>query len=274
MGKLFDAIERHRKESVLDTGAGFADKDRNRKTREVLSVESAAGGQDVRQVLLGPSAYDSMDAENFRKLRAHILSAKNSENRLKCIMVTSAYPGEGKTFVAANLGVSIALGIDEHVLMVDCDLRNPHLHAMLDCPNGAGLHEHLVENIPLSELILRTRIDKLSLLPGGTLPCNPSELIASNLMEAFLEEVKSRYPDRYIVIDSTPSFITAEAQVLARKADGIILVVMAGKSPRKAVQKTIENLGSDKIIGVVFNGYDQPLNGYGKYYRGYYHGKQ
>ena len=185
-------------------------------------------------------------------------------------MVASAVPGEGKTFVSANLAVSIALGIDEYVLLVDCDLRRPNLHEMLGYTNPEGLHEYLIGKKELPDLIIRTQIGKLSLLPGGNSPPNPSELLASTRMEAFLEEVKGRYEDRFIVIDSPPSQITSEANVLARHVDGVILVVMAQRSPRAVVSKTIDNLGREKILGVVFNGYSQDIKGYYKYYKKYY----
>ena len=90
------------------------------------------------------------------------------------------------------------------------------------------------------------------------------------MMATFLEEVKERYPDRIIVIDSTPSLITSEAAVLARHVDGIILVIMSQRTPRKAIRKTIENIGSSKILGVVFNGSKETHKSYGKYYSKYY----
>ena len=88
-------------------------------------------------------------------------------------------------------------------------------------------------------------------------------------MESFLREVKERYQDRYVIIDATPSQITSEAKVLSEFVDGIILVVMAQKSPKKAVERTIQKLGKDKILGVVFNGYNKARNKYGKYYEYY-----
>ena len=121
----------------------------------------------------------------------------------------------------------------------------------------------------VEDLIVNTRIPRLCLLPSGPVPPNPSELLASREMRSFLEEVRNRYDDRYIIIDAAPSQVTSEASVLAQYVDGIIFVVMAGKSPRETVQKSIENVGRKKILGVVFNGYDQS-RGYRKYYKKYY----
>lgn len=271
MGKISDAFERHKKEKsvkIEDTGSKRPER-LALKDSEEASASDLFISQKYSEKLVVLAAPHSIDAENFKILRAQILFAGNRK-RPKTIMVTSAFPGEGKTFVTGNLAVSIALGIDEHVLLVDCDLRRSYLHEMFGYTSTDGLHEYLTGGKELPDLIIRTQISKLSLLPGGNAPLNPSELLSSTRMETFLEEVKGRYKDRFIVIDSTPSQITPEANVLARYVDGIILVVMAQKSPRAAVQKTIDNLGREKILGVVFNGYSPPSKGYYKYYKKYY----
>lgn len=185
-------------------------------------------------------------------------------------MVTSTFPGEGKTFVAANLAVSIAMGIDEYVLLIDCDLRRPRLHEMLGYSNCDGLHEYLTGESQLPDLIIRTEIDKLSILPAGKTPPNPTELLSSTRMKEFLEEVRERYQDRFIIVDSTPMQFTAEASILANYVDGIILVIMAQKSPRKAIQEAIKSLGKEKILGVVFNGHSKAYGYYDRYYNRYY----
>ena len=271
MGKISDAFERHKKEKSVK----IEDTIGKKPERLVFNDSEEAYASDLfisqkySDKLIVLSAPHSVDAENFKTLRARILFAGNNKSP-RTIMVASAIPGEGKTFVSANLAVSIALGIDEYVLLVDCDLRRSDLHEMLGYTNPEGLNEYLTGEKELSDLIIRTQIGKLSLLPGGNAPPNPSELLASARMEAFLEEVKGRYEDRFIVIDSPPSQITSEANVLARHVDGVILVVMAHRSPRAVVSKTIDNLGREKILGVVFNGYSQGINGYYKYYKKYY----
>lgn len=188
-------------------------------------------------------------------------------------MVTSPFPSEGKSFVAANLAVSISLGIDENVLLIDCDLGRPELQEIFGYTNGSGLTEHLTGEKQLEELIIGTQIDKLSILPAGSAAQNPAEVMSSAVMESFIEQVKRRYQDHFIVIDSAPCLSVAGANLLAKYMDGIILVVRALKSPRKAVHKSIENLGREKILGIVFNGYDIPRRTYNKYYGKYYEGK-
>ncbi|MBW1916286.1 MAG: polysaccharide biosynthesis tyrosine autokinase [Deltaproteobacteria bacterium] len=267
MGRIFDALEKRKKDTALGGGMLSAKRTDEIEKDKNPPVLLSQDGCDPKLVTL--TAPDSFDAELFKVLRAQILFPQ-SGTRKKSIMVTSAFPGEGKTFVAANLGVSIASGINEHVLLVDGDFRRPNLHKMLGYSNTAGLHEYLTDKKDLADLIIRTRLDKLSFLPAGSPSHNPSELLASNEMKGFLEEVRDRYDDRLIIIDAAPVQATAEASVLSNYVEGVILVVRSQKAPREMVLRTVEALGRNKILGVIFNGYSKSLKQYGKYYGNYY----
>lgn len=164
-------------------------------------------------------------------------------------MVTSTAPGEGKSFVAANLALSIAKSIDEYVLLMDCDLRMPSIHTRFGFTELPGLSEYLKDNKPLSEILRKTAIGKLSFLPAGTIPPNPSELISSEQMSRLLTEVKSRYDDRYIVIDSPPPYLTSEASALARQVDAIVIVVKSGLTRKRDLQDLIDTYGRKKNTG-------------------------
>jgi len=271
MGKISDALERHKKERVINAERlpiGRSE-DLTRNEHEPSPARELIIQSNFNHKLVVHSAPESIDAENFKVLRAHILFPKDGKTP-RTIMVTSAFPGEGKTFVAANLAASIALGINEHVLLVDCDFRRPSMHNMFGCSNNEGLHEYLTKKKNLPDLLIRTRMEKLSLLTAGSSPTNPSELLSSTEMKEFLAEVKSRYQDRYIVIDATPSQVTAEVGVLSNYVDGIVFVVMARKSPKETIRRSVENLGKKKILGIVFNGYSESYRSYRKYYRKYY----
>ena len=225
--------------------------------------------------LLDPQSYE---AEQFKMLRNIILFPVAGVTP-RSILITSALPGDGKSFVSANLAVSIAMNINKHVLLVDCDLRKPDLHRVFGFGDVPGLSDYLVEHRSLDSLLLKTTVEKLTLLPGGPIPSNPSELTSSERMSAMLEEVKHRYQDRLIVIDSPPPGLAAETSFLARQVDGILLVVKYGKTPREEVEDLKITLGSEKILGVVINYLDTPLSkryGYGKYgkYGGYGSGKK
>jgi capsular exopolysaccharide synthesis family protein len=179
--------------------------------------------------------------------------------------VTSAVPSEGKSLVAANLAVSIALGRHEHVLLVEADLRRPSLVELFGLKNSRGLTEYLLEKDELSNLLYPTGIEKVTLLPGGGNTNIPSELLSSKRMIGLLKEVKSRYQDRFIIVDSSPAHVAAETEVLGRFIDGVVLVVRYGKSARTFVRQTVEKIGREKFIGVVFNGLE------GKQSPGYYY---
>jgi exopolysaccharide/PEP-CTERM locus tyrosine autokinase len=260
MNKISNAMERRKKEGLLKVK-------RFPPAPPLDPKRIIQNGFNPKLVTL--SAPESIDAENFKVLRAQILFPKNGAVP-RTVMVTSAFPGEGKTFVCANLAVSLALGVDEYVLLIDCDLRKPSLHKMFEYPNTEGMHEYLTGKRELPDLIIRTRVEKLSLLTAGSSPSNPAELLSSTMMKEFLEEVKGRYQDRFIIIDAPPSQVTAETNVLASYMDGTIFVVMAQKSPRENIQRSIEQLGKKKILGVVFNGYNKAHKGYHKYYKRYY----
>ncbi|MGD9212187.1 MAG: polysaccharide biosynthesis tyrosine autokinase [Desulfobacteraceae bacterium] len=213
----------------------------------------------------------SMEAEFFKILKTNILfPSKGTPPR--SILVTSAVPGEGKSFVTANLAISIAQGIEEHVLLIDCDMRRPTIHSKFGIPGVIGLNEHLTKGIPLPALLEKTAVEKLSILPVGGLPNNPTELLSSVYMKKLLDEVKHRYKDRFVLLDSPPPQLTAETSALAKRVDGVLLVIKAEKTPRKLVNELIEQIGKEKIIGVVLNWYNIPFTkyyGYGKYNKYY-----
>jgi len=302
MGKISDALERHKKEQAVQTeplyrsrpkeseasapapheaapepahpqeGAALSPSPRDLRLEdpELARIRKAAAIRQFSPKLIVVSAPESAEAENFKALRARIQMASREGTPPRTILVTSTFPGEGKSFVASNLAASIAFGIDEHVLLVDCDLRQPQIHQYFGYALSQGLSDYLAGRREIPDLLIKTDIPKLSLLCAGTPPGNPAELLASNRMEAFIEEVRNRYNDRYVVLDATPTQFTAEASVLARHVDGVLLVVMAGKTPRQAVQEGLNILPKERLLGVVFNGYSEPLKSYHKYYAGYY----
>jgi protein-tyrosine kinase len=271
MGKISDAFDRHNNEKFVKLEDLKQEEPRilhpeEPETNRARQISAENRFSDSLVILSSP---ESADAESFKILRGQILFAKNRQMP-RSILVTSAFPGEGKTFVAANLAVSLALSVDEYVLAIDADLRRPRLHKMFGYGNVAGLHELLVGSKKFDEIIFRSKIRKLSVVPSGRVPRNPTELLSSNMMRDFLQDARNRYKDRFIIIDSPPSHITAETKSLAQQVDGIVFVVMARKTPRRDVQKAIENLGEEKILGIVFNGYEQARKSYRKYYDRYY----
>jgi len=279
LGKINDALIKSKKESKVPASTKEASvfKVYDRKSREKESsdeIRTVFKNRAVDKNLVSLLEPQSFEAEQFKHLRTNILFPVSGKPP-RSIMVTSAVPGEGKSFVASNLAVSIAQNIDQHVLLMDSDIRKATIHSNFGFDDVAGLSEYLSKGTPLSSLLLKTEINKLTILPGGIPPENPSELVSSNQMSKLLKEVTLRYNNRYIIIDSPPPHLTSETSVIARQVDGILLVVKAGSTNRELIEKLLEMMGKDKIIGVVMNWLDMSSmkyygyiknSRYGKYY--------
>jgi exopolysaccharide/PEP-CTERM locus tyrosine autokinase len=208
-------------------------------------------------------------SEHFKIIRTIILNLENKKS-LKTILVTSALPKEGKSFITSNLAVSIARGFDKYVLLVDADLKRPSLHEFFEIDADKGLCDFLTDHqLELSSLIKKTKIEKLSLLPSGSCLENSSELLSSEVMSLFIQEIKNRYDDRHIIIDSLPAQFS-ETLALVEKVDGVIIVVKSGKTNKELVAKTIDTIGKKKVIGVILNYGNLELKKYYKDYNMYY----
>ena len=214
----------------------------------------------------------SPEAEQFKILRTNILYPVAGQPP-RSILVTSAAVGEGKTFTATNLAVSVALNINRHVLLIDADLRRPQVHRRFGLDDRPGLSEFLTDIRPLSNLLVKTPVPKLTLLPGGLPPDNPSELISSERMADLLAEVTGRYPDRLVVIDAPPPALAAETSVLVRQADGVLLVVRFCSTRDEALMDLIARVGDQKILGTVMNYIETPATQYYGYRTGGFLGR-
>lgn len=277
MGKISDAFEKYGRVKdlkVMPTAKPSSFSDQSGKGGiKVVDSTMDAPAQPAAHSIIDPHLVtyhypSSVEAEIFKILRTNILFPKTGEPP-RSIMVTSAIPGDGKSFVAANLSISLAQGVEEHVLLMDCDMRRSSIHERFGFKDGIpGLSDYLSSSVPLEKLLQKTVVDKLTILPGGPPPQNPAELLSSQAMKALLKETKLRYNDRFIIVDSPPPQLTAETTALAQYIDGIILVVKYGSTPKDLIKDLLRKLGRDKVIGVVMNGYRVPTTdryGYGKY---------
>ncbi|MDL1968855.1 MAG: polysaccharide biosynthesis tyrosine autokinase [Deltaproteobacteria bacterium] len=269
MGTIFDALAKSKEEHIESSSTneeGTILSDQHQKIVKPSNIAGSFCGNNIDTNLVTLINPNSCESEQFKMLRTNLLFPISGKPP-RTIMVTSAVPGEGKSFVAANLAVSIAQGINEHVLLMDCDMRMPTIHRSFGFGNVHGLSDYLSNGSFLSSSLLKTKVEKLTILPGGKPQHNPAELLSSEKMSKLLAEVKTRYPDRYIVIDSPPPQLTAETGAIARQVDGIILVVRFGSTRRELVEDTLEKLDKEKIVGVIVNRFDiQSMNyGYGRY---------
>ncbi|MHC4104613.1 MAG: polysaccharide biosynthesis tyrosine autokinase [Planctomycetota bacterium] len=215
--------------------------------------------------LLDPQSFE---AEQFKILRTNLLFSDSGKNP-RSVMVTSAVPGEGKSFVASNLAISVARHVNWNVLLIDCDLRRPSVHRQFGFQETPGLSDYLSRGVSLESLLLKTCVDNLTILPGGRLLDNPSEILSSDRMSALLDEAATRYDDRLIILDSPPPRLAAETGALARLVDGIILVVKYGSTSRKIVSDLIDKLEKDKLLGAIINNFDMRFSTYSAYHYRY-----
>jgi len=240
MGKMFDVLQKVQREKYVEPEP------------EDEVQKSVPGDLVLDDKLVSFFAPSSMVTEQFRRLRTLIINP-GVRNAPKIIMVASAMSGEGKSFVAVNLASIIAVELHSHALLVDCDLRNPSITRWFGLQEKKGLSDYLMGEAEIQDLLIKTSIDKLSILSGGSIQDNPVELIGSKKMKTLVQDLKSRYDDRYIIIDSSPLLATTEPSVLNEMVDGIILVIKSGDTPRETIQQAVKLLNKNKILGIVLN---------------------
>jgi protein-tyrosine kinase len=215
-------------------------------------------------------------AEDFRVIKRPLIkkafsSTTGSTNPGNLIMVTSALPGEGKTFCSINLAMSIAMELDHTVLLVDADVSRPSILRTLGVDAEGGLMDILLdEKLDLAEVMLKTNVDTLRILPAGRSHHHSTELLASQTMSVLLEEISNRYPDRVVIFDSPPLLFTSEAHVLANKMGQIVVVVEAETTTQHAVKTALQQLAGCANVNLVYNKSrvfpGRENYGYGKYY--------
>lgn len=220
-----------------------------------------------------PDAPKSQIADEFRIIKRPIIhnarrTAASAIRNGNLIMVTSALPGEGKTFTAVNLALSVAMELDTTVLLVDGDVAHPELPRVLGTPPSPGLLELLTtDEIDVSDAIVRTNVENLSVLPAGAHHRRATELLASEQMSVVLHELATRYPDRIVIFDSPPLLPTTEARALAAHMGQIVMVVAADSTRQHAVNLALATVENCDIVLMMLNKADK--TDVGTYY-GYY----
>lgn len=214
----------------------------------------------------------SMLAEAYRNIRTSLLLSF-SERPPQTIVVSSPNPAEGKTTTAINTAIALSQ-TGARVIIIDADLRKPRLHQILARGNGLGLSNFLSGRTSLESIITPTRIPNLSFIPAGPLPPNPSELIGSAIFKKMTHSLKEQFD--HVVFDSPPVLGFADTTILSTLVDGIVLVVLGGKTPKETLQRAKDVLLQVEahILGVVINRIDMRRSDYNHYYYHYYYGKE
>jgi len=240
-------------------------------TLEALSrVKVAAWKPDPKIIVAFHGGDERTGTEEFRSLRSKLYQGRDS-GPLRKVLVTSALPQEGKTYVAANLIHSIVRQKERRALLIDADLRRSRLHAALGTHLTPGLTEYLKGEADEISIMQRGAIENLYFIPGGNSVPNASELISNGRFKLLLERLTPLFD--WVIIDSPPCIAMSDASLMAEFCDGVLVVVAAGKTPFDLAQKTREQLKKFRMLGVVLNKVDLQHAG-GHYYYGHYRGSE
>jgi protein-tyrosine kinase len=224
-----------------------------------------------------PAVQDSKLLHEFRVIKRPLIQNALGKSgapvrHSNLIMVTSALAREGKTFVALNLAMSMAMEVDCRVLLVDADVVSPSIPGVLGIQPAKGLMDVLTApDTGFGDVLLRTNVERLSLLLAGTPHPGASELLASEAMARLLGEVSSRYPDRIVVFDSPPLLATTESRVLATHMGQIVVVVEAERTTHGALESALSMVESCPMVLTVLN--KAPESAVGRYYGTYAYGR-
>ncbi len=248
-------------------------------------IGSQRGGVDMGQLrrmgVLTPDAGRSKIAEEYRLIKRPLLANAFGHGgnppvaNGNLIMVTSSVPGEGKSFTAINLAISMATELESTVLLIDADVTKSAVMRYMGLKADRGLIDVLRDpSIQLPDVLIKTDIAKLTILPAGQGFVHATELLASSAMRNFVSDIANRYHDRIIIFDTPPLLSTSEASVLASYMGQIVFVVEADRTPQEAIKDALAHLADSEHVGIVLNkaparSSDGGMYGYGYGYGGY-----
>ncbi len=253
MSKIKDALirakqEHNRGNDIALFKRPIVSEDMPAKTKVVPYSETAV----AKNKIITPY-FDNPELTNQLKfLRTKILQ-ETQEPDYRTIMVTSSVPGEGKTFLAVNLAITFAREVDQTVLLVDVHFQHACVARVFGIDQDTGLSDYLLRDVPLSELLVRPGIEKLTLLPAGQPVENSAELLRSQKMRQLIREMKDRYADRYIFFDAPPILASVDGIVLSDCIDKVLFVVASGQVKPAQVTEALSRLDKEKLLGTIIN---------------------
>jgi len=269
-----------RESTVKESGVSYF-----KKPEAIANSNISADGNETMVVikkrllelnmLVSGSQLGAADNDEYRRIKRPLLSnafGKTAEmvNHGNLILVTSSIPGEGKTHTAINLALSIAQERDHTVLLVDCDVARRGTSRLLGFEDKPGLADILEDEfIDVSNVILRTDVAELCVIPAGTHTDFVTELLASQKMSELVREIGERYDDRVIIFDGPPLLPTPETQILTSLVGQVVFVIETGKTPQSIVEEALKMIPEDQATGIVMNK-SEGMSGRGGYYYSYY----
>jgi capsular exopolysaccharide synthesis family protein len=205
------------------------------------------------------SGFDPCGFTEAFKILSTQVSRVLRQHHWTTLAVTSSNEREGKTLVAINLAISLAMEFHQTSLLVEADLRQPSVRNYFGLAPGPGLSDYLTSDTPIEQLLLHPDIGSFVILPGGTPQLHSSEMVGSRKMSQLVKELKARYPSRIVVFDLPPLLAAADVLAFAPNIEAALLVVEEGKTQRDDVHRAAELLGSTQLIGTVLNKSDEPV---------------
>jgi len=187
--------------------------------------------------------------ENFKQFNTVIRAM--TQGAAHSIAFTSATDGEGKSVVAANFAVALAADCEGRVCLVDADLRNPSMHRLLGIADNGGISEVLQGSLAPADACVQTAVDRLSLIPAGAVPPNPSELFSSKRAAQVIDELRNTF--EYVVFDTAPVLPAADTIHLAEQVDAVVIVIQAAKTHRRQAARAVELLSHANVLGFILN---------------------
>ena len=231
---------------------------------------SASVPASFEDKLIAMPSMDGQSVEQFRRLAA-MLHLMKQDRDITTVLVSSALPGEGKTLTASNVALCLSGSYRRRVLLMDGDLRKPTLHELFHVPGASGLCEWLRSHDPEGPIIARVSRN-LSIMPAGKPDPDPMGILTSTRMHELVDRIKMDF--EWIILDSPPVGLLSDAHLLSAIADVVVLIVRAAYTPHADIRKAVDELGHERIAGVVLNLADPPksLGRYDYYARKYYRG--
>ena len=249
-------------------------KDDRPESRAVLNKEAIKVSDKVKvdnPYIITLNDPNSPVSEEYRNLKSMVVRLTKQEDFKNTLMITSTLGSEGKSLTSLNLAITLAQEYDHSVLLVDADLRNPFLHRYLNINPEIGLTDCLINGHDIEKALIKTGIGKLTFLPAGRSVADPAEILSSGKMKELISEMKHRYSDRYIIIDTPPILPFAETRSIGASVDSILFVVKEGSVPLNDIKDALNILKDSNILGIVYNnvGVENLRDHYSYYYKKY-----
>lgn len=286
MSSIEKAIDRLAQQQAKESPAATGETPAQQEAATTPSEEIAADGSEAsigcmldmdrleKHGYLTPDMESTSLAEEYRLIKRPLLMNAMGKGAVKIdhgnlIMVASALPGEGKTFTAVNLAMSMAMELDVTVLLIDSDVIKPALTRLFELESKPGLIDLLLDDhLDIGDVMINTNLKKLRVIPAGRRHVHSTELLASEEMTRITQELSQRYSDRIVVFDCPPLLATSQATVLSHLLGQILMVVEAGRTSESVIREALSQLDKDKVIGMVLNKSRGAFRG--DYYGGYY----